>query len=68
MAILSTPKQNTKETAFPALEPTPDFHVPESANYWEGVRPIDSRLINRMRALTKGVHVDLESALDPADE
>ncbi|MBU0753210.1 MAG: hypothetical protein KJ787_02750 [Gammaproteobacteria bacterium] len=68
MAIPSTPKRNTKETSPPAHELAADFHVPESAIYWEGVRPIDSRLVERMRALTDGIPVDLESALDPADE
>jgi len=38
------------------------------ANQPEAIRAIDSGLIKRMRALTKGVQVDLESALDPADE
>jgi hypothetical protein len=60
--------QDTKTPTPPALGSASDFLVRESAIYWKGVRPIDSRLVGRMRALTDGIPVDFESALDPADE
>lgn len=52
----------------PVLAAFLDFLAKDIAKHPRRVRVIDADLAKRMRSLTKGVKVDLESALDPADE
>lgn len=60
--------QRAEETDDPALGSFLDFLASDIAAHPENVRALDSGLVKRMRALTKGVVVDLEAPLDPADE
>jgi antitoxin PrlF len=52
----------------PVLGSFLNFLASDIATHPENVRAIDSGLAKRMRALTKGVPVDLEAALDPTNE
>jgi len=52
----------------PALGAFLDFLSRDIATHPQHVRAIDSGLAKRLRGLAKGVAVDLEAALDPADE
>ncbi|MFA6314595.1 MAG: type II toxin-antitoxin system PrlF family antitoxin [Sterolibacterium sp.] len=52
----------------PVLGAFLDLLAQDIATHPQHVRAIDSGLAKRMRALVKGVKVDLETTLDPADE
>jgi antitoxin PrlF len=56
------------DTDDPELGAFLDFLARDIAAHPRHVRAIDAGLAKRMRALVNGVKVDLESALDPADE
>ncbi|MFA7267903.1 MAG: type II toxin-antitoxin system PrlF family antitoxin [Sterolibacterium sp.] len=52
----------------PVLESFLDLLTQDIATHPQHVRAIDSGLAQRMRALAKGVKIDLEATLDPTDE
>ena len=52
----------------PVLGKFLDFLATDIAEHPKHVKTIDTTLVKRMRALAKGVEVDLEAALDPAEE
>ena len=52
----------------PVLGSFLDLLAQDIAAHPQHVRAIDGGLARRMRALVKGVKVDLEAVLDPADE
>jgi len=60
--------QRAEQADDPALGAFLALLAQDIAAHPEQVRTIDSGLAQRMRALTKGVKVNLEAALDPADE
>jgi antitoxin PrlF len=60
--------QRAEEADDPVLGSFLDFLASDIAAHPENVRALDGGLVKRMRALTKGVAVDLEAPLDPADE
>ena len=60
--------QRAGDTADPVLEAFLDFLARDIATHPRHVRAIDAGLAKRLRAMVKGVEVNLEAALDPADE
>ena len=60
--------QRVDEPDDPVLGSFLAFLAQDIAMHPQHVRAIDSALADRMRMLTKGIKVDLEAALDPADE
>ena len=60
--------QRADDTADPVLGAFLDFLARDIATHPQHVRAIDAGLARRMRALVKNVDVNLEAALDPADE
>lgn len=52
----------------PVLGTFLDFLARDIARHPQRVQPIDTGLAKRMRSLGKGVKLDLDAALDPADE
>ena len=60
--------QRANQADDPVLESFLDFLAQDIATHPQRVRVMDAGLARRMRALAKGVKVDLEAALDPADE
>jgi len=60
--------QRADQTDDPVLGSFLDLLARDIAKHPRHVRAIDAGLAKRMRALVKGVKVDLETALDPADE
>ena len=60
--------QRADDTADPVLGAFLDFLARDIATHPQHVRAIDAGLAKRMRAMVKDVDVDLEAALDPADE
>ncbi|MBI5922824.1 MAG: type II toxin-antitoxin system PrlF family antitoxin [Betaproteobacteria bacterium] len=60
--------QRAEQADDPVLGTFLDLLAHDIATQPQKVRTIDSGLARRMRALTKGVKVDLEASLDPADE
>ena len=60
--------QRADEPSDPVLESFLEFMAQDITTHPQHIRAIDTALANRMRALTKGVTVDLDAALDPADE
>lgn len=52
----------------PVLGAFLDFLAADIANHPRNVLPVGAGLARRMRSLTRGVKVDPEAALDPADE
>jgi len=52
----------------PVLGSFLEFLAQDIATHPQHVRAIDADLAKRMRALTKGVNVDLEAVLDSTDE
>lgn len=60
--------QRATQSDDPVLGSFLDFLARNIAEQPQHLRAIDADLAKRMRSLTKGVKVDLEAALDPADE
>jgi antitoxin PrlF len=60
--------QRAGEDNDPVLGIFLDFLAKHITEHPQRVRAIDAGLTKRMRALTKGIKVDLDVALDPADE
>ncbi len=60
--------QRAEERDDPVLGTFLDFLAKDIASHPQHVRAIGADLAKRMRSLTKGVKVDLETALNPADE
>lgn len=60
--------QRAGEDDDPVLGTFLDFLAKDIANHPQRVQAIDTGLAKRMRSLSKGVKVDLGTALDPADE
>jgi len=60
--------QRAGEDDDPVLGTFLDFLAKDIANHPERVQAIDTGLAKRMRSLSKGVKVDLDTALDPTDE
>jgi antitoxin PrlF len=60
--------QRAGEDSDPVLDTFLDFLAKDITEHPQHVRAIDAGLAKRMRALTKGIKVDLDVALDPADE
>ena len=60
--------QRAEDSEDPLLGAFLDFLGRDIATHPQHVQTIDAGLAKRMRALTKGVKVDLGAALDPADE
>ena len=60
--------QRADDTADPVLGAFLDFLARDIATHPRNVRAIDAGLAKRMRAMVKDVDVNLEAALDPADE
>jgi antitoxin PrlF len=60
--------QRAEEPVDPVLESFLEFMAHDMITHPQHIRAIDTALAKRMRTLTKGVNVDLEAALDPADE
>lgn len=60
--------QRAEETDDPALGSFLDFLARDIITHPQHVHTINAGLAKRMRTLAKGVKVDLEAALDPADE
>ena len=60
--------QRADEADDPVLGSFLDFLARDIVAHPRQVLAVDSELAERMRALVKGVKVDLEAALDPADE
>jgi len=59
--------QRADQVNDPVLGSFLDFLAQDIAAHPQHVRAIDADLAKRMRALSKGVKVDLNAALDPAD-
>jgi antitoxin PrlF len=60
--------QRAGEDGDPVLGTFLEFLARDIAKHPEHVSAIDAGLARRMRSLTKGIKVDLNAALDPADE
>ena len=60
--------QRATQSDDPVLGSFLDFLARNIAEHPQHLRAIEPDLAKRMRSLTKGVKVDLEAALDPADE
>jgi len=60
--------QRADDTDDPVLGTFLDFLARDIATHPQHVRAIDAGLVKRMRTLAKDVKVNLEAALDPADE
>ena len=60
--------QRAQQSDDPVLGSFLDFLARNIAEHPQHLRAIDTDLAKRMRSLTKGVKVDLEAALHPADE
>ena len=60
--------QRAEQADDPLLGSFLDFLAQDIATHPKHVRAIDADLAKRMRALTKGVNVDLEAVLDSSDE
>ena len=60
--------QRADETADPVLDSFLAFLAKDISAHPQRLRAIDAGLAKRLRALTKGVKVDLDARLDPADE
>lgn len=60
--------RRTEDADDPVLGSFLDFLARDIAAHPRHVRAINAGLARRMRALAKGVKVDLEAALDPAGE
>ncbi|MSQ72490.1 MAG: type II toxin-antitoxin system PrlF family antitoxin [Betaproteobacteria bacterium] len=60
--------QRADDADDPVLGSFLDFLARDIATHPQHVRAIDAGLARRMRTLARGVKVDLETALDPADE
>ncbi len=60
--------QRASEVDDPVLGTFLDFLAKDIAEHPQRVHAIDAGLAKRMRVLTKGIKVDLDAALDPADE
>ena len=60
--------QRADDAEDPVLGTFLDFLARDIATHPQHVRAIDAGLARRMRTLTRGVKVDLETSLDPADE
>ena len=60
--------QRVDQANDPVLGSFLDFLAQDIAAHPQHVRAIDADLAKRMRALSKGVKVDLNAALNPADE
>lgn len=60
--------QRAEDTEDPLLGAFLDFLGRDIATHPQHVQAIDAGLAKRMRALTKGVKIDVGAALDPADE
>lgn len=60
--------QRADDTADPVLGAFLDFLARDIATHPQHVRAIDAGLARRMRAMVKNINVNLEAALDPADE
>jgi antitoxin PrlF len=60
--------QRADDADDPVLGSFLDFLARDIVTHPQHVRAVDAGLAKRMRALTKGAKVDLQSALDPADE
>ena len=60
--------QRAKQSDDPVLGSFLDFLARNIAEHPQHLRAIDTDLAKRIRSLTKGVKVELDAALDPADE
>lgn len=60
--------QRVNDEEDPVLGTFLDFLARDIAKHPQRLRALDAGLAKRMRAVTKGVKVDLNAALDPADE
>jgi antitoxin PrlF len=60
--------QRADDEGDPVLGTFLNFLAKDIAEHPQRVRTIDTGLAKRMRSLTKGITVDLDAALDPADE
>lgn len=60
--------QRAGEVDDPVLGTFLDFLAKDISEHPQRVRAIDAGLAKRMHSLTKGIKVDLDAALDPADE
>lgn len=60
--------QRAGEEDDPVLSTFLDFLARDIARHPQRVQAIDAGLAKRMRSLSKGVKLDLDAALDPADE
>lgn len=60
--------QRANDEEDPVLGTFLDFLARDIAKHPQRVRAMDAGLAKRMRSVTKGVKVELNAALDPADE
>ena len=60
--------QRADEPSDPVLESFLEFMAQDITTHPQHIRAIDTALAHRMRTLSKGVTVDLDAVLDPADE
>lgn len=60
--------QRANDEEDPVLGTFLDFLASDIAKHPQHVRALDAGLAKRMRSVTKGVKIDLNAALDPADE
>ena len=60
--------RRAKQSDDPVLGSFLDFLARNIAEHPQHLRAIDTDLAKRIRSLTKGVKVELDAALDPADE
>jgi antitoxin PrlF len=60
--------QRADDEGDPVLGTFLNFLAKDIAKHPQRVKTIDTSLAKRMRSLTKGITVDLDAALDPADE
>ena len=60
--------QRADEDGDPALGAFLDFLARDIVKHPQRMRSIDTGLVKRIRALTKGVKVALDETLDPCDE
>ncbi len=60
--------QRAGEDGDPVLGTFLEFLARDIAEHPQHVGAVDAGLAKRMRSLTKGIKVDLNAALDPADE
>ncbi len=60
--------QRSDDEGDPVLGTFLNFLAKDIAEHPQRVKAIDTSLAERMRSLTKDITVDLDAALDPADE